>query len=319
MQNLIEFLPEKPQPVAIRYGVTAAMVGLTFLIRLGIEGRAGPYGFILFVPAIVAASILFDRGSGFVAVGLSMLSVAPMVDWTYGANQHLASLAVFSIIGTGLALISEGMRKAIERALQAEREKDLLLRELSHRFQNSFAMALSILSMQARALAEPSARTAIEGAASRLRAIGEAQGHLRADGKGDVEMDNYLERLCRSLGDALRGVRPVAVRVHAEPITLPAEKAVPIGLIVNELVTNAFKYAFPAGEDGTVTVRLADRSPDALQLEVADNGVGCPPEAREGVGSSLVRLLVQQLGGSIERHQQNPGCRVVTVLPRDNG
>jgi two-component sensor histidine kinase len=292
------------------------MVLVSFLLRMGIEERAGPYGFILFIPAIVTASVVFDRGSGFFATALTILLVSLLLNWSEHAPAHLASVASFGVVSAGLVLVSEGMRKALERAVRAEADKDLLLRELSHRSRNNFAVAASVLALQARTLSEPAARAALEAAAARIRVIAEAQAHLHpASGKGDVEIDAYLEDLCRSLGDALRDVRPVAVRVLAEPITLPADRAVPLGLIVNELVTNAFKYAFPAAREGTVTVRMAKRSPTELSLEVSDNGIGCPEEVKEGLGSNLVRLLVQQLGGTLRREPANPGCRVSIILP----
>jgi two-component sensor histidine kinase len=316
MENLIRLLPARPQSLLVRVGATAAMVVVSFLLRLGIEERAGPYGFVLFIPAIVAASIIFDRASGFFATALTIILVSALLHWSEHFPAHLASVASFGVVSAGLVLVSEGMRKALERAMRAEAEKDLLLRELSHRSRNNFAVAASVLALQGRTLSEPTARAALEAAASRIRVIAEAQAHLHpASGKGHVEIDTYLEDLCRSLGDALRDVRPVAVRVLAEPITLPADRAVPIGLIVNELVTNAFKYAFPAAREGTVTVRLAQRSPTELSLEVSDNGIGCPDDVKEGLGANLVRLLVQQLGGTFTREGANPGCRVRVILP----
>jgi two-component sensor histidine kinase len=316
MENLIRLLPAKPQPFLVRYGATAAMVAVSFLLRVGVEERTGPYGFILFIPAIVAASIVFDRNSGFFATALTIVLVSLFLHWSGNVRAHLASVVSFGVVSAGLVLVSEGMRKGLERAVRAEAEKDLLLREQSHRSRNNFAVAASVLALQARTMSEPTARAALEAAAARIRVIAEAQVHLHpANGKGHVEIDRYLEDLCRSLGDALRDVRPVAVRVLAQPITLPADRAVPIGLIVNELVTNAFKYAFPTAREGTVTVRMQQRSPTELSLEVSDNGIGCPDDAREGLGSNLVRLLVQQLGGTVRREQANPGCRVSVLLP----
>jgi len=316
MENLIRLLPATPQPILVRYGATVAMVAVSFLIRFGIEERAGPYGFILFIPAIVAASVVFDRASGFFATALTICLVSLLLHWPGNVQAHLAAVAAFGVVSAGLVLVSEGTRKALERAMRAEAEKDLLLRELSHRSRNNFALAVSLLSLQARTLSEPTARAALEAAAARIRVIAEAQVHLHpASGQGHIEIDRYLEDLCRSLGDALRDVRPVAVRVLAQPIILPADRAVPIGLIVNELVTNAFKYAFPAARQGTVTVRMEQRAPTELSLEVSDNGIGCPDEATEGLGSNLVRLLVQQLGGTLRREQTNPGCRVSVSLP----
>jgi two-component sensor histidine kinase len=96
---------------------------------------------------------------------------------------------------------------------------------------------------------------------------------------------------------------------------LREDRAVAVGLIVNELVTNAFKYAFPDDRGGTVNVSLQRERDGKLQLAVEDNGEGCPDDAKEGLGSRIVRLLAQQLGSTIRRTATNPGCRVSLVLP----
>jgi two-component sensor histidine kinase len=125
----------------------------------------------------------------------------------------------------------------------------------------------------------------------------------------------YLTVCCRNLGDALREVRPIAVNVSVSQIYLRSEEAVAVGLIVNELVTNAFKYAFPDDRGGTVNVMLHDKDASELELVVEDNGKGCPEDVKEGIGSRIVRLLAQQLGSTIRREAANPGCRVSFTIP----
>jgi two-component sensor histidine kinase len=111
------------------------------------------------------------------------------------------------------------------------------------------------------------------------------------------------------------GIRPIAVRVDADRFSLPTEVAVPIGLIVNELVTNAFKYAFPDEREGLIVVGLRRVSEGRLLLRVCDNGAGCPDDPAEGLGSRLVRLLVQQLKGSVVRRKMEPrGCEISAEL-----
>ncbi len=146
-KHLLRLLPG-PQPVFVRYGITIGMVLLTFALRLQLEERTGQYGFILFVPAIVAASLMFDRGSGFVALGLSSTLIASLLRWNGPASSNLVGLATFIIIGSGLVFVSEGLRRALERAHKAERQKDLLLQKMSHRVKNKFAMIASMIELQ---------------------------------------------------------------------------------------------------------------------------------------------------------------------------
>jgi two-component sensor histidine kinase len=127
-----------------------------------------------------------------------------------------------------------------------------------------------------------------------------------------MDMREYLNGLCGSLEQALCSHRPVRLTVSAEPIALPPDKALPVGLMVNELVTNALKYAFPDERAGTVGVQL-ERHGNTARLSVADNGVGCAQEGR-GLGTKLVKLLAVQLGGEAKWEALKPGCRVVTEI-----
>jgi two-component sensor histidine kinase len=313
METLLRLLPG-PQPILVRYGITAAMVLVTFLLRLGIQQRAGDYGFVLFIPAIMAAALMFDRGTGFFALALSLAGVALLVSWRFSAEVHVAAFVSFSVVGTGVVFVSEGLHRALERAYTAERDAALLLQEMSHRVKNKFAMTLSIIGLQARQ-SEPATRAALDAIAARVRVIANVHDYLQLARHDQlVDMSEYLGELCRSLEDTVRELRPLTVSVKAEPIMLPPEKALPVGLIVNELLTNAFKYAFTDDRIGHVQVELG-RKEGALALSVADDGAGCSEAKQMGLGTKLVMLLVDQLGGTAEWKQAKPGCKVTATFP----
>jgi two-component sensor histidine kinase len=130
---------------------------------------------------------------------------------------------------------------------------------------------------------------------------------------GAVDMPEYLGGLCESLAETLRDLRPVTISAGVDPISLPPEKALSIGLIVNELVTNAFKYAFPNGP-GHILVGLTKNGP-GLELSVTDDGIGCGNRTDTGLGTKLVTLLAAQLGGSAKWEQTHPGCKVSAAIP----
>ena len=222
-------------------------------------------------------------------------------------------LVAFALIGVGLAIASEGLRLAWERALAAEREKDLLLRELGHRAKNNLAMVVSILSIQARLKAGPEVKAALAEAITRVQAIADAHEHFRPTDSGEIEMRPYLEKLGGHLGDAFRGLRPIAVRMRVDDILLQAQQAISVGLIVNELVTNALKHAFPDDHGGAVTVTL-QRTP-ALTIVVEDNGVGLPAVREDQMGSRLILLLTEHLGGKLAFEDARPGHRMRVELP----
>ena len=312
VEDFFRVLPG-PQPLIVRYGATAAMVLLTFALRLAIQDRGGPYQFILFVPAVVASGLLFDRGTGFFAVALSTALVALQLPWREDSAAHIVAIAIFIVIGSGLTLISEGLHRALERAHKAEIETQLLLQEMSHRVKNKFAMVVSMLALQARGAASPETQAALEAIGSRVRVIARVHDYLQQSRHGGLmDMQEYLKALCGSLEEALCSHRPVRLIVDAEPVALPPDKALSVGLIVNELVTNALKYAFPGERSGLVQVQFGKQG-NRLCLSVADDGVGCMHES-VGLGTKLVRLLVVQLGGEARWEALKPGCRVVAEM-----
>lgn len=318
MENLLRILPASPPSTLARYVLTTLIVLVFFLIRLGLPLGAG-YPFLVFFPAVFLSSILFDRGSGFLATALTtILAIYFFIEPRYHVLppiEQVPPLVLYVLISCGIAVLSEALRRALERAQTAEREKDLLLQELAHRTKNNLQIIASVLALQARSVDDPEMRRIFDAAVTRVRVIANAHSQLQSTGdRSMVDMRSYLTDLCRDLGDSLRDVRPVAVRVEADPIELSTDKAVPIGLIVNELVTNAFKYAFRDDQEGAVTVTFRRNEAGLVDLVVEDNGVGCPVAVKEGLGSRLVRLLVQQVGGSVTRAPGSPGCRVVASL-----
>ena len=145
MENLLLLLPDRPASIVLRYALTTLIVGICFLLQLGVELQSGFFGLFLLLPGIFIASLVFDRGSGFYATILSVaLSVLILLRPGGGfgpLSQHLVPLVLFVLIGLGVATVSEALRNALEKAVRAERAKDLALHELNHRIRNDLAMA----------------------------------------------------------------------------------------------------------------------------------------------------------------------------------
>jgi two-component sensor histidine kinase len=314
MNELFRLLPG-PQPAWLKYGATVVMVAVTYVLRLGLGEQTGQYGFILFVPAIVAAGLLFDRGSGFLAVVLSAALIVGLVSRSPGeVSHHLPGLLTFVLISLGLVLLSEGLQKALARAYQAEREKDLLLQEMSHRVKNKFTMISAIIALQSRG-AVPEVQAALKGIGSRVRVISDVHNFLQLSRHdGVVDMAGYLSDLGNALREAVGSDRPIALRVRADAVMLSAKDALSIGLIVNELVANAFKYAFPDDRSGVITVDLS--CGDGVKvLSVSDDGIGCDEHVAANLGTRLVTMLAAQLGGECKRQAAHPGCTTTVRFP----
>ena len=325
MENLVlRLLPSGKLPVLVRYGFTTLIVVLTLLLRVGLDGVLQQSPFLLFIPAVFLSALIFDRGSGYWATALS----ASLVLWLLNRAapgalryEHIIPLLLFIAISVAITVITESLRVALERVSDSARklavlhaQKDLLLREMAHRTRNNLQTMTAVLKLQGKAQANTAVQVALADAADRIQVIARAHEQLvHADSHGIINMKSYLEELCQSLGDAMRGPRPIALRVDAEPIELNAALAVPIGLLANELVTNAFKHAFPDDRSGAVDVCLRRASRSEVELIVADDGVGCPDES-VGLGMRLMKLLVGQLKGSLSRKPGEPGCCVVVRL-----
>ncbi len=255
MEALLKYLPG-PQPVAVRYSATTALVFAAYGVRLAVGDYTGAYGFLFFFLPIVASALMFDRSAGIFAVALSVFLVATLLDWSAKPGAHLIALLLFALVGACLVFIAEGLHRALETANAAQRATALLLEEMSHRVKNKFAMVSSIISLQARR-SSPEARQALEDIASRVNIIATVHNYLQLSRhEGLIDMSEYLPKLCESLNDALLGPRAVSLHATAIPVELPPDKALTIGLIVNELVTNAIKYAFEEGQPGHVHVDL---------------------------------------------------------------
>jgi two-component sensor histidine kinase len=203
---------------------------------------------------------------------------------------------------------------------QALEDQDVLTREISHRVKNSLQLVAGLLNMQGRASANEDLRQALADAEARVHTIAQVHDRLwRHNEVRSVNLAEFLGELCTKL----RGSAPhFTVGCSIDPIIVPTDLAVPLGLLVNELVTNAFKYAYPDGL-GEVRVELTSDSPERLRLEVSDDGVGLPtdfdPARSRSLGTRLVVSLARQLGGRLEWQDAQPGTRfVLEVSARDD-
>jgi PAS domain S-box-containing protein len=198
-------------------------------------------------------------------------------------------------------------RKKAETALKtALAEKNVLLREVNHRVKNNLAIVSSLLNLQAGQISDPQARKALQESRERVRTIGLIHEKLyRTRDVTHIDIGEYLSGLAAQVIESyLGGAGRVRLETRIEPVSMNIDQAVPCGLIVNELVTNALKYGFPAGRSGTVRVDLERSGDGNLTLIVADDGAGFPENVdirtAKSMGMQIVALLSEQLGGSGE-------------------
>ena len=201
-------------------------------------------------------------------------------------------------------------------ALAAERE--MLLREVNHRVGNSLQIIASLLHLQANSSTEDDVKAALTNAMGRVAAV--AQVHRRLYTSHDLKsvlLNQYLDALLEDLRRSAEGNRMSRLTVKAEPVEIDPDRAVAIGIIVNELVMNAVKYAYPDGA-GPIHVDLRAQNDDLL-LSIADDGVGLNVKTdprSTGMGQRIVSAMASKLDASVERDPDHAGTRIVLRFRR---
>ena len=183
-------------------------------------------------------------------------------------------------------------------------EKEWLLKDIHHRVKNNLQIIMSLLNSQAAYLADDAALSAIQESQHRVQAMALIHQKLyQSEGVARINMASYMDEVVTYLLDFYDRPRPIQFRLDVEPIELDVTVAVPLGLIINEAITNAFKYAFPDDRPGTVRLNLYRLTRTTYQLTIEDDGVGLPegynPAHSRSLGMTLMHGFSDQLGGEL--------------------
>lgn len=314
-------------PLVLRYGLATLIVLAFFALRSMTTPVLGGYPFLLFFPAIILIAVALDHGTGVYAVLLSaglarFFFLPPVHSFALPAMNAAVPLALYVLVGLFLTLSIEALRATANRLAKAttalERSdalNKLLLADVNHRVKNHLASVAALLRLSFKEIDDPAARGAMESATARVNVLGRLYSGLHLDGAvTTVSARDFVCSLCEDLRAGVLGDRPISLHASAVEAPLDAEQAVPLGLVINELVENALKYAFPDDRPGEVWVSL-DFVDGLFVLSVRDDGVGFDPEhSRKGGGSRLVRAFAQQLGGHL-RHHEGSGSLISLSFP----
>ncbi|WP_297513560.1 PAS domain-containing protein [uncultured Caulobacter sp.] len=214
---------------------------------------------------------------------------------------------------------SDGLQQAVDdradELSKALEQKTALLHEVDHRVKNNLQLISSLLLLQNRRVADPALKASLKGMLGRVNAI--ATVHRRLFQSEDVERFDVSAFIRDMVADLMGSTArdDIEVGLDLERVDIPASKAAPFALVVNELLTNCVRHGFPEGRGGRILISVRRQNGD-FRIEIADDGVGFDKDAKpSGFGLTIVQLLCQQLKAKYETADAEPGARVVVLLP----
>lgn len=215
----------------------------------------------------------------------------------------------------GMAIEQQQYQLKLQAALDRHQ---VLLKEVNHRVKNSLQVVSSMLQLQANAAGDPALTERLTEASNRVNAVGRAYDHLAY--QADYENIDLVAYLRDVIDDMKTAVAPFTIHFEAsEEIQFAADRAILVGLVINELVSNAGKYAYPNRSDGSIWVRVSLADKGVVFISVRDDGVGLPagfdPTTSKRLGSRLVSALAQQLGAEMSRPVSPIGAKFTLMVP----
>lgn len=211
-----------------------------------------------------------------------------------------------------------GTNTDITESREAQERQRLITQEVSHRVKNSLQLVASLLGLQSRSTTSVEVRTALDDAQTRVATVAQIHDRLwrQYDAK-TTDLCGFLNDLCARLHETSLEHR---LEFKGKSVLVPTDQAITIGLLLNELVTNAFKYAYPEGGGGPVSVSLSPAAGGAFTLSVSDQGAGLPEgfdiaKAGRSLGMRLLNSMTRQLGATLEVVRLDPGTRFELRVP----
>ncbi len=243
------------------------------------------------------ATIVQQRRSQLLVLGIVALLVALLAVILFNARRNRQK-------NRRLEALNKELTHTNHQLDQRNAQNEVLVKEIHHRVKNNLEIISSLLELQSRQTQDESAQLAMLESQARVKSMGLLHQKLfQNQEQVSIEMRDYFLKLSNNLLQTFNADDQIDVQIDMEPIELDMDTAIPIGLMVNELITNSLKYAFPDRRDGRIKLRLQQEDAEHLALSVADNGVGkvagTSPKGT-GFGSQLIQLLTQQLQGVMQ-------------------
>ncbi len=324
--DAIDLAPRFPDwLVQLAVGVVFTLVALAmrWLVDTVFYGAA-PYA--INVPAILIATLI-----GRLHAGLIVLVVTSAFTWYYVlpfqgsfafADAGDGPRTIVNVL-TGLLLVilaelaRRNFRDLLHEREQRIAEREMLLREVDHRVKNNLAILTSLLRLQQHETESEDGKLALEKATGRVLSLAKAYENLHygIDNIAVVQFDHFIEHLCGAVSNAMALDGPIQIRIETVPCKLSRDRASAMGLLINEVITNAVQHAFEGRDSGEITITLSAEGDQAV-LSIEDNGIGLPPEVRDGAqGRRFLDAFAATAKAELDCRTDSSGTCYTATLP----
>ncbi|MBM3240618.1 response regulator [Candidatus Poribacteria bacterium] len=251
---------------------------------------------IVSLPLMIQDKVIGVLGFSSPQFGQQAIEPIQMNFLTIFANQAAIALENATLYST--------LQESLAQSMASLKEKEVLLSEIHHRVKNNLQLIHSLLSLQERAIKDESYREMFKDIQNRIRSMALIHGELyKSEYLAKIDFDSYIKHLANSLFRTYETTGKIVLKIEVEDVSLSINSAIPCGLILNELISNSLKYAFPEEREGEIKITLRGIE-DKIELVVSDDGIGVPEDLDlqnvESLGLQLVIALVKQLEGTIK-------------------
>jgi len=306
-------------PLWSRLSITGLALGVAYYFQIPLKQDWPGEPFLLFLLVVIGATLCFGTRVGLASVALSTFLSVYFFEQVGSPTLRYASdldkIVLYAILALGCVGGFTFLGNALLDKSDAEKTKTVLLREVVHGVANNFAAIAALIQMKSDAVSDTKAKSVLDDAIEQVRVMARVHRRLRGGG-GELSLDSkaFIQELCDDLRASAGRGRSIVIDCKADSHQLPMNLAVILGLIINELVTNAIKHAFPEQRAGRICVGFAANGNQSC-LSVEDNGVGFDEWRSVGLGDELVRGLSNELEGDLQVKSSRTGSSFRLTIP----
>lgn len=315
----------------IAYSLMQVAPGIDLVVQTARSDQE-QHAFAFFIVRIIEIIFFLFVGLGAVSVGANVLVTAPLKrlghlveQWKKEKKFETTGMRTMPLelrqLGFSFAKATRKLARHEANLEEAERNQKLLIREIHHRVKNNLQIIASMLNLQANRITHPESKVEFAAARERVKALATLHRYLYGEDSSvqAVEMRQFMEELCWQILSAFHydADNKIILHTEIEDVTMTIDQAVPVALVVTEILSNALKYAFPNDRKGKIEVSFRNCPPRRIELEIKDNGVGfdssSTPSGGKGIGMQLIRGFARQIGAKMDIISNKGTCYKLSI------